>query len=412
MDYNALLDVATWLGYELAMSGAETFRIEESVSRIMSAYGVNVEVFAIPNCLHVSIDTKDREALTRMRRIGFHGNDLDAVEKYSNLSRRICRERPEPEIAKSWLKETKKSLRHYSLPIHLLGNILGACGFAIIFGGTFVDCLWAGACGLSVGLVSSLMEKLKANNFFRIIAASFIMALIAYFAGSLGFTDNADTVIIGTLMILVPGLVFTNAMRDIIYGDTNSGINRIVQVFLVAAAIALGTGAAWNIVDKLITIPIVDAICTHSLLVEAVACFVGCTGFFILFNIHGPGGFLCALGGMLTWVCYRLICQFGGSDLAAYFFATMFAALYSESMARIRKYPAISYLVISVFPLIPGAGIYYTTNHLVRQDMTSFTEKGMHTIAIAGAMAVGILLISTVFRVISIYTQQKQTQNK
>ena len=410
MDYNALLDIATWLGYELAMSGAETFRIEESVSRVMSAYGINAEVFAIPNCLHVSIETKEREALTRMRRIGFHGNDLDAVEKFSNLSRRICIEHPEPEIAKAWLKETKRSLRRYSLPFQLLGNILGACGFAIIFGGTFIDCLWAGVCGLSVGLVSSLMEKMKANHFFRIIAASFIMALIAYLTGATGLTDNADTVIIGTLMILVPGLVFTNAMRDIIYGDTNSGINRIVQVFLVAAAIALGTGAAWNIVDKMIGIPLINAVCSHSLFIEAIACFVACTGFFILFNIHGPGGFLCALGGMLTWVLYRIICQFSGGDIAAYFFATMFAALYSESMARIRKYPAISYLVISVFPLIPGAGIYYTTNHLVRQDMSRFTEQGMHTIGIAGAMAVGILLISTIFRFISIYTQQKRDQ--
>jgi len=77
-------------------------------------------------------------------------------------------------------------------------------------------------------------------------------------------------------------------------------------------------------------------------------------------------------------------------------------------MARIRKYPAISYLVISVFPLIPGAGIYYTTNHLVRGDMTRFAEQGLYTIEIAGAMAVGILLVSTVFRVITVYSNQKR----
>ena len=55
---------------------------------------------------------------------------------------------------------------------------------------------------------------------------------------------DADIVIIGALMLLVPGLLFTNAMRDIINGDTNSGMNRIIQVFLIAVAIALGTGAA------------------------------------------------------------------------------------------------------------------------------------------------------------------------
>ena len=402
MDYYALLDMVTELGYRLAMSGAETFRIEESINRVMEAYGINAEAFAIPNCLHVSIETSAGKPMTRMRRIGYHGNDLDAVEKYNNLSRRICREKPEPEIAIRWLEETDASRRQYSLPVYLAGNILGSCGFAIIFGGGLVDCFCAGICGLIVGLVNHFMEHLKANHFFRIIAASFFMALLAYFSSSLGMADNADAVIIGTLMILVPGLVFTNAMRDIIYGDTNSGINRIVQVFLVAAAIALGTGAAWNFADKLLFIPASAAVIPHCLAVEAIACFVGCTGFFILFNIHGSGGFLCALGGVITWVAYRIINTLGGGEIMAYFFSTMVAALYSETMARIRKCPAISYLVISVFPLIPGAGIYYTTNYLVRGDMSRFAQQGTHTIAIAGAMAVGILLVSTIFKVVTL----------
>ena len=70
-------------------------------------------------------------------------------------------------------------------------------------------------------------------------------------------------------------------------------------------------------------------------------------------------------------------------------------------MARVRKYPAISYLVVSVFPMIPGAGVYYTMNYAVRGQMNLFASKGMYTAAIAGIMAVGILLGSTVFRMYS-----------
>ena len=81
MDYNTLLDMVTDLGYELAMSGAETFRVEESINRMLSAYGVSSEVFAIPNCLIVSIETEDGQLFTRMRRIGSHGNDLDSVRQ-------------------------------------------------------------------------------------------------------------------------------------------------------------------------------------------------------------------------------------------------------------------------------------------------------------------------------------------
>lgn len=407
MDYNTLLDIATELGYQLAMSGAETFRVEESISRVMAAYGITAEVFSIPNCLHVSIETPDGTPVTRMRRIGSHGNDLDAVEKYSNLSRKLCSETPDLETASQWLKDTAKARRTYSLPLYLLGNFLGACGFAVMFGGGLIDSLCAGVCGIVVGLVNTYMDHLKANQFFRIITASFSMALLAYITGSFGIAANTDAVIIGTLMILVPGLLFTNALRDIIYGDTNSGINRIVQVLLIAAAIALGTGAALNVTEQLLGLPTISVASSYSLLVTAIACFVGCTGFFIVFNIHGPGGFLCALGGMVTWIAYGLLQHFGSNEILAYFIATMVAAFYSETMARIRKYPAISYLVVSAFPLIPGAGIYYTTNHLVRGDMSSFAAQGTHTIAIAGAMAVGILLISTVFRLISTHKNKR-----
>ena len=110
---------------------------------------------------------------------------------------------------------------------------------------------------------------------------------------------------------------------------------------------------------------------------------------------------LCALGGVLTWGVYLLTVYLTKNDIAAYFWATIFASLYAEIMARIRKYPAISYLVVSAFPLIPGAGVYYTMTHAVSGNMDLFVSQGMHTLAIASAMAVGILLTSTLVRMIS-----------
>lgn len=100
MDYNTLLDLATDLGYELAMCGAETFRVEESINRILQSYGIQSEVFAIPNCLTVSIETAEGKPMTRMRRIGYHGNDLDGVERFSGLSRAICTRKPDPSDAR------------------------------------------------------------------------------------------------------------------------------------------------------------------------------------------------------------------------------------------------------------------------------------------------------------------------
>ena len=408
MDHNTLLDMATDLGYELAMSGAETFRIEESISRILQSYGVEAEVFAIPNYLIVSITTDSGKPITRMRRIGHHGNDLDSVEKFSGLSRALCNRRPEPSEGLKWLDYVRSQRVHYSPAALFLGYFLGAAGFSLFFCGSWVDGLWGGFCGILVGLLNHFLKDLKANPFFRTIAESFLMALAAYFIGNLGLTHSPDAVIIGALMLLVPGLLFTNAMRDVIYGDINSGVNRIVQVLLVAVAIALGTAAAWSLAANLWGTPSDAGSVVYGYGMQAFSCLVGCMGFAILFNIHGPGILLCTLGGILTWAVYALTMCLGGSELMGYFWGAVFASAYSEIMARIRKYPAISYLVVSIFPLIPGAGVYFTMNYAVRGEMGLFASKGMYTAAIAGLMAVGILLVSTSVRLYNTWKVQKR----
>lgn len=407
MDYNTLLDLATDLGYEQAMCGAETFRVEESINRIMAAYGVEAEVFAIPNYLVVSIITDTGKPLTRMRRIGYHGNDLDAVEKFSALSRALCRHTPEPSEALEWMTHVQSHRRYYSQAVQYLGSFLGAAGFGLFFGGNWADGLCAGLCGLVVCLVNNLMSDMRANFFFRTIAASFFMALLAYGFGAAGLSPNPDATTIGALMLLVPGLLFTNAMRDIIYGDTNSGTNRVVQVLLIAVAIALGTATAWWLATELWGIPVSRLRLDYSIPVECFFAFIGCIGFSILFNIHGPGMLYCAAGGILAWAVYRVFLEQGCSDILSYFWAAVASSLYSEIMARIRKYPAISYLVVSIFPIIPGAGVYYTMNHAVQGQMDLFAKSGMHTAAIAGVMAVGILMVSTVFRMYSDWKGRK-----
>ena len=409
MEYSKLLDLATDLGYRMAMSGAETFRVEECITRVLAAYDIEAEAFVIPNCMHISIEPVVGRPLTRMRRIGLHGNHLDAVEQLSNVSRKICAERPAPEVAVQWLEDATKQIRNYSLLWYLAGNILGAFGFALLFGGSFLDGILSGICGLVVALINRLMVRWGSNQFFQTIAASFPMALLAYAFGAFIPGVRSDVVIIGALMILVPGLLFTNAMRDIIYGDTNSGINRIVQVLLIAVAIVMGVAVAWNVSKFFWGVPVNPDPILRSIWIQCLGCMIACTGFSIIFNIHGPGVLLCALGGMLAWFVYAICLKLGAGEIVAYFWGAAFASAYAEIMARIRKYPATSYLVISIFPLIPGAGVYYTMEFAVKGQMDQFADKGMFTAAIAGVMAVGILLVSTAVRMWSTRKKRKTT---
>lgn len=407
MNYHLVVDLAVNIGYDLAMCGAETFRVEDTVNRILQSYGLDSEVFAIPNYLIVTVMTVQGEPITRMRRIAFHGTDLDAVEKLNELSRAICNRHPSVPEAVAWLEQVHKARRSFSLPIRLFGDFLGAAGFSVLFGCGPEDLFFAGIGGVIIGLVNCVLEKLKVNPFFTTIAASFFMSFAVYALHVFGLVQNPDAVNIGALMILVPGLLFTNAMRDIIYGDTNSGVNRIVQVFLIAMAIALGTASSLNLITRLFTAPVPVALFSYPLIFQCIAAFLACIGFSILFNIHGPGGLLCALGGALVWALFSSVAYFGHSELTAYFWGAALAAAYAEAMARIRKYPAISYLVVSIFPLIPGAGVYYAMTYAVNAQMEQFADTGLYTAAIAGIIAVGILLVSTTVKMIHTWRTMK-----
>lgn len=409
MDYNKLLDFTVDLGYELSMSGAETYRIEDSITRIFAAYGIQAEVFAIPNNLIVSIIRPDGKPTTRMRRIGFHGNDLDSVERFSALSRRICREKPDADTATDWLNEACRSKRYHKLPIMLLGYFLGAAGFAIFFGGGLRDSLCSGISAAIVCLISRFMDKARANTFFSTMLTALPLAFVPYFFGAIGLCPSPDAAIIGAVMVLIPGLLFTNAIRDIIFGDTNSGVNRIIQVLMIAVAIACGTAVALKLSTALWGIPVSAAAIDHHFLVECVACAMGCVGFSIIFNLHGPGIALCVLGGIACWSVHCLMTTIGYGEMTAVFVASVFSAIYSEVMARIRKYPAIGYLIISLIILIPGSSLYYTIYNLIMGNTAQFSAYGTKTIMVAGLMAAGILLVSTSVHLRTTWKQHKKS---
>ena len=399
MDYRVLMELASELGSRLAMSGAETYRIEESIVRVLAAYGLESRVYSVPNSLFITIMVPGELPITQLCRMKV-GTDLDGVEKYSNLSRRICAEKPNPLVALEWLEETEKSRKAYSFPMVLLGHVLVACGLCVFYGGAVSDVICAGLCGLFLGLFSRFLGKYNSNAFFQNIASGFAMALFAYVLAGAGMARNIDTSVIGTLMLLVPGLLFTNALRDIIFGDINSGVNRVVTAILIAAAVALGTATAWNTAQYLWGIPPVPTPLSHSPLITCTGTAVACTGFLYVWNIHGKGKWVCPVGGFLTWAVFCLAKELGFSYAMCCLWGTLFAATYAEVMARIRKYPAISYLVIGLISLIPGSNIYYTAQQAVQGNMDRFVQEGNLLVITAGVMAVGIILVSSIARMI------------
>ena len=403
-----LLELAISLGYNLQMCGAEIYRVEEAVNRLLSAYGIPGDVFAIPNCLIVTVCPDEGEPMTRMRRIGYHGTDIDGIERFYDLGRTLCREKPALADARRMLAESKSKQNVYPVPVLYMGYFLAAGAFAVHFGGTLSDGILAGLCGMLTGMFLRLLTRLQVNAFFKTITAAFLIAIISQTLTRMGVIRYADATAIGALMLLVPGMTFTDSMRDIIYGDILSGINKLVQVLLTAAALLLGTGTAlqvshmlWDTASIGISLDV-----PYPGWIQCLAGAVACGGFCLLNNIRLNGGILiCMAGGGLGWAVYLLTGRLGADMLFAYFLAAAAVSLYAEIMARIRKFPVFAYLVIALLPLVPGSGIYYTVEYLLQEERALSLTQGIKTASIAGLLAVGVLLVSSLFRMAGVAGQ-------
>ena len=398
--YEELLELAVSLANKLQACGAETYRVEDTINRIIEAYGVErVDAFVIPSSIMASMETDDGQILTKIRRLKSSETLLDGIERYSALSRKICAEKPSMREARAMLRETEKKVCRYPLPIFYLAAFLIGVGFGVFFGGGILEGLAAGLCGLAIGAGTRFMGRFHANAFFTSFVCSFILGFLANTFTAIGFGKNADITVIGAIMLLVPGFLFTNSLRDVIYGDTMSGLNRLVQVLIIGVALAFGTSSGVSLArhifpNVVFTLEPID----HPLWIQCIAGLVGTLGFGLMFNMHGRGIPFAILGSIISWPVCVLCMRIGLAEPIAYLIAAAVSCFYAEIMARIRKFPATSYLLCALVPLIPGSGIYYTMDFIRRGMLSEAYDKGMLTAAIAGSMAVGVLLVSTGFR--------------
>ena len=251
MDYDKLLTLSGELGYHLLLSGAEIYRVEESVRYLLQAYGAGPgEVFAIPNCIIVGISSPGQKPLTRMRRVGPHGTNVRKIEALNALCRCLCAETPDLDQAWEALQTAAADQTYFSTPA-ALGLFSRHRRLSLFFGGTLADAAASGLCGVAIGISLIFMSRLGTNLFFKTIAGGFVSALAAVVLVALGLGTHTNLIIIGAIMALAPGVVITNFMRDIMAGDMLSGLSKFAEALLTGAGIALGTGLALSLARML-----------------------------------------------------------------------------------------------------------------------------------------------------------------
>ena len=413
MDYDALLLLASDLGYGLLESGAEIYRVEESIQRLLLAYGVaEADPFVIPNCIFVRFTTPSGQVRSQVRRIvASHGTDVDQLELYNGLCRRLCAETPPLPQAQEQLQAVRKVRRSFSLFTVLLSYLLGAAFFSLFFGGSLRDGLCAGICGVVIGLCMATLTWLRTNLFLKTMLCSALSALTALALTWAGLGEHSDLIIIGAFMALVPGAMFTNSIRDIMAGDMMAGLSKLADSLLTGVSLALGAALALGVSQLLFPTSAVNAsLSPWPHLLPVLFAFLGSGGFFALYNIHTlPGTLICAFGGALGWLVYLLTAPLLHSDIAQTLAAAIAISAYAEIMARLRKCPVTSYQMLALFPLVPGAGIYYTMEHAVNGDVAAFTSSLLHVLGVAGALAVGVLIVSSAVRMYATFHHKKES---
>ena len=241
MDLNEILHVATFAGKIMLESGGETYRAEEIIWRICKIYGVEeAESFVTTTGIMVSICSNGK-TYSLIRRVSARTIDLDKVDKVNDLSRNIINKN----LNVSELKEQLEIINNgdrYSNKTAILISALGAFFFVFLFGGKLPEAIAAFFIGVVIKSLSIKFYTLEINQFFINSICAGITAILAILFLKINLITDIDKTIIGSIMLLVPGLAITNAIRDTISGDLLAGSTRAVEAFLVAISIAVGTG--------------------------------------------------------------------------------------------------------------------------------------------------------------------------
>ena len=234
-----MLCLALDIGEGMLKSGAEINRVEDTIERICKAYGaVHVEIFAIPSVIIGAVRMPSGEYSSQVRRVKKIANNLSLVERYNEISRRICQSKPSFAEVDEMIRRAKEK-RSYPKSVHFLSYAIASGSFALFFGGSWRDGIVAALIGLVFALID-LIQLERINQFAKMAMQSLIGGLLSCLAVRIGLGDDVATIMLGTIMILIPGVVFSTALRDLLCGDFLAGTLKIVQALISTLMIAFG----------------------------------------------------------------------------------------------------------------------------------------------------------------------------
>ena len=235
MEMKKVLKYAMEIGECMLVSGAGVSRVEDTISRICKAYGAKeANVFSITSSIVTTIEDEKGEILTQTKRIRSYKTDFTKLDELNQLSRYMCKELPEEEEVKRKISEIKKG-KVVVFTEEVLTSAVIAAAWTSFYGGGITEGIIAMIAGAFVAVLARYIKILAPNEMVLNFLLSFFVAAFAYISAKFGLTEDYN------IMLLVPGVAFVNALRDMIGGDMMSGILRVCESILLAVFLAAGS---------------------------------------------------------------------------------------------------------------------------------------------------------------------------
>lgn len=395
MNYNKIVQGILDIGESMLISGAENYRIEDSLYRMCRSYGfVKYDVFVIPSNIQITVETENGDIITQVRHIENADIDFDQLDYMNNLCRYVCSHTPDEEELQKKYQEVKNRPPQHPAAKYFAG-IMGGTGFAVFFGCNFKDAIVAVIVSLMIVVVGKWLEKREGNLFVYNTILSFLSEVIIVLSVRNGFADHPERIMIGIVMLLISGLSTTNGIREILQKDYISGFIIIMNSILGAAGIAVGTALAMLMLNDFSA---EGFILNHSIPIQLVSCTIACVGFAFWFQIRGKQVIYSGIGAFITWSIYLIVFEVEPSNFLATLIAAIFVAAYAFVMSRINKAPSTIFLTASVFPLIPGPNLYYMMYGCVTRDIPLAFSETVILLATCLAIAFGFNIVDIAAR--------------
>lgn len=238
-----ILMLAIKAGNIMMKSGAEIYRVEDTIERICKSCGIDfVNVFATPTGIFVSTDNEDASnTVTYIKRVKSSETNLTKISKVNAFSRSFTTTDMTVEEGMEILEDIENS-KPYPFWVRAISAALVTACFSTIFGGGAMDFFVTVIVGLMCYMLSRVLEKYEINFFIRGFCCCALAAFCALIAAASINGVSYAPVISGCIMLFVPGIPITNSIRDFLSGDMLSGVARLTEAIIIGVSLAAGAG--------------------------------------------------------------------------------------------------------------------------------------------------------------------------